>query len=152
LQSPNFVIWTRGSAINSINGVIGNITSGGGGAGDNAVPLLDQWLTTGKMPAAAADNCPGANGTFVTGPDVYTAPGPCRDNYPLHNDPRTAAGAPLRNDILKCRLQPVTPALYKVALSPAQIARLKSIFPQGVCDWTKPGVGQVPLEGTWLRY
>jgi hypothetical protein len=152
LQSPNFVIWTRGSSINGINGVIGNITSGGGGAGNNAVPLLDQWLTTGTMPASAVDNCPGANGTLITGPDIYTAPGPCRDNYPLHNDPRTAAGAPLRNDILKCQLQPTSRSLYKVPFSAAQLSRLGTIFPQGVCDWTRPGVGQVPLEGTWLHY
>ena len=38
------------------------------------------------------------------------------------------------------------------SLSDAQLTRLKAIFPQGVCDWTKPGVGQVPLAGTWLRY
>ncbi len=152
LQSPNFVIWTRGSAINSINGVIGNITSGGGGAGDDAVPVLDQWLTSGKMPAAAVDNCPGPNGRLISGPDIYTTPGPCRDNYPLHNDPRTAAGAPRRNDILKCQLQPVTPALYKVPFSAAQMSRLQAMFGSGVCDWSKPGVGQVPLAGTWLRY
>jgi hypothetical protein len=26
------------------------------------------------------------------------------------------------------------------------------IFPQGVCDWTKPGVGQQLIADTWLRY
>jgi hypothetical protein len=152
LQSPNQVIWTRGSAITSINDVIGNIVSGGGGAGMDAVAILDTWLDTGKMPASAGDNCPGANGTFITGPKIYDEPGPCRDRYPLHGDPRTAAGEPRRNDVLKCQLKPVTPTDYNVKFSAAQQARLARIFPQGVCDWTKPGVGVVPLEGTWLRY
>jgi Tannase-like family of unknown function (DUF6351) len=152
LQSPSQRIWTRGSSVTDISGVIGNITSGGGGAGDNAVPILDKWLDTGTMPAAAQDNCPGANGTTISGADIYQKPGPCRDNYPLHGDPRTAAGAPLRNDIIKCQLKPIARADYKATLSSAQQTRLEQIFPDGVCDWTKPGVGQVPLEGTWLKY
>ncbi len=152
LQSPNQVIWTRGSAITSINDVIGNIVSGGGGAGMDGVAILDRWLDTGKMPADAGDNCPGAHGTFITGPKIYDEPGPCRDSYPLHGDPRTAAGEPRRDDVLKCQLKPITPSDYNVKFTDAQQTRLTQIFPQGVCDWTKPGVGVVPLEGTWLRY
>ena len=30
-------------------------------------------------------------------------------------------------------------------------ARLEAVFPDGVCDWSKPGRGQGPAE-TWLRY
>jgi hypothetical protein len=30
--------------------------------------------------------------------------------------------------------------------------RLAAIFPDGVCDFSKPGVGQAALKGTWLRY
>ena len=26
--------------------------------------------------------------------------------------------------------------------TPAQLARLQAAFPDGVCDWSKPGVGQ----------
>jgi hypothetical protein len=152
LQSPNQRIWTRGSSVTDVSGIIGNITSGGGGAGNSAVPLLDKWLDTGTMPAAAQDNCPGAGNTLITGADIYDKPGPCRDDYPLHGDPRTAAGAPLRNDIIKCQLKPITTSDYKVAFSAEQQARLQKIFPDGVCDWSKPSVGQVPLEGTWLKY
>jgi hypothetical protein len=150
LQSPNQVIWTRGGP-NNVD-VIGNIVSGGNGIGNSAVSVVDRWLDTGTQPKDAADNCEGANNTLITGPDLYNTPGPCRDNYPLHGDPRTAAGAPLRNDILKCQLQPVSAASYKVAFTAAQQARLAQVFPNGVCEWSKAGVGQVPLEGTWLRY
>jgi hypothetical protein len=147
LQSPNMLIWTRGSAITSTKDVIGNIVSGGGGIGDDAVDVLNQWLDAGKPPADAVDNCPAASGA-----DVYTKPGPCRDSYPLHNDPRTGAGAPRRNDILKCQLKPIDTNDYTVTFSAAQMSRMRALFPNGVCDWTKQGVGQVPLEGTWLRY
>ena len=123
-DSPNQRIWTRGSAVDSAGGVISNILTGGGGAGNNAVPVLDQWLTTGTMPAAAQDNCPGPDGKLISGPDIYTTPGPCRDDYPLHGDPRTAAGAPLRNDIVKCQLKPAATSDYKVTFSAAQQARL----------------------------
>jgi hypothetical protein len=151
-RSENFVIWTRGAVAEDVGGVIGNILSGGGGTGNGAIPLLDQWLDTGTIPEVAVDNCSGADDSLISGRDIYDTPGPCRDNFPLHGDPRTAAGAPLRNDILKCRLRPIDPSEYGSELSPAQRERLEAIFPDGVCDWTKPGVGQVELEGTWLRY
>jgi hypothetical protein len=151
-NSPNFRIWTRGTGITGVDGVITNILTGGGGAGNNAIPVLDEWLDKGTMPAAAQDNCPGADGKFISGPQIYTEAGPCRDNFPLHGDPRTAAGAPLRNDIIKCQLKPVATSDYRVTLTSAQQARLEQLFPQGVCDWSKPSVGYAPLEGTWLKY
>lgn len=151
-SSPNHVIWTRGTVATDLGGVVGNIVSGGGGAGDSAVAILDEWLADGKQPANARDNCVGVDGVVVTGPDIYEKPGPCRDNFPLHDDPRTAAGAPLRNDILKCQLAAIDVGSYGVSFTPDQEARLRRIFSDGVCDWTKPSVGFVELEGTWLRY
>jgi hypothetical protein len=62
------------------------------------------------------------------------------------------AGAPLTNDIVKCQLKPIKFAEYKVTFTDAQKARLKAIFPAGVCDYTKPGVGQGPIKGTYQRY
>ena len=35
---------------------------------------------------------------------------------------------------------------------PNQLARLNAAFPGGVCDWSKPGVGQGPLAGTWQSF
>jgi hypothetical protein len=31
-------------------------------------------------------------------------------------------------------------------------SRLEQIFDAGVCDWSKPGVEQTRLKGTWLRF
>src|SRR6266850_2604141 len=57
--------------------------------------------------------------------------------------PRQVAGGPLTENILKCQLKPLNPAEYAPAtLTAAQLARLALVFPDGVCDWTRPGVGQ----------
>jgi hypothetical protein len=39
-----------------------------------------------------------------------------------------------------------------VAFTREQEKRLKAIFRQGVCDYTKPGAEQEPLAGTWLDF
>jgi hypothetical protein len=60
-----------------------------------------------------------------------------------HASPRQVGGGPLVENILKCRLEPLDAADYApVTFSAAQIARLHAAFPEGVCDWTEPGVGQ----------
>jgi uncharacterized tannase-like protein DUF6351 len=62
-----------------------------------------------------------------------------------HASPRQVAGGPLAEDILKCQLKKLDPADYAPAvLTAAQIARLQAVFPDGVCDFSKPGVGQQP--------
>ena len=60
-----------------------------------------------------------------------------------HASPRQVAGGALTEDILKCQLKPINPADYSPAtLSAQQLVRLYATFPDGVCDWSKPGVGQ----------
>ena len=62
------------------------------------------------------------------------------------------AGGPMTNDVLKCQLKRVRAEDYKVKFASADIARLQKIFPDGVCDWSKPGVGQQPPKGTWQTF
>ena len=38
------------------------------------------------------------------------------------------------------------------ALMLGRIAMEEEIFPEGVCDWSKPGVGQQPPKGTWQSF
>ena len=60
-----------------------------------------------------------------------------------HASPRQVAGGPLAENILKCQLKPLNPADYApVVFSSTQLARLQATFPDGVCDWSQPGVGQ----------
>ena len=62
-----------------------------------------------------------------------------------HASPRQVAGGPLTEDILKCQLKPINTADYlPVTFTAQQLVRLYGAFPDGVCDWSRPGVGQEP--------
>jgi hypothetical protein len=68
--------------------------------------------------------------------------------YPSYSAPRIVAGGPLAGNIFKCQLKPVDAADYKVTFTAREMAQLKSVFPGGVCDWSKPGVEQRGVK-TW---
>ena len=78
--------------------------------------------------------------------------GRCDQLYPAAPAPREVAGAPLAGDIVKCQLTPVDPSGYAVSFTPEEIDRLRGVFPDGVCDWSRPGVARSPLRGTWLSF
>jgi len=60
-----------------------------------------------------------------------------------HASPRQVAGGSIRENILKCQLKPLNAADYApVVFTGAQLARLQAVFSTGVCDWSRPGVGQ----------
>jgi hypothetical protein len=61
------------------------------------------------------------------------------------------AGSDRFNDILKCQLKPLTRDGDGVTFSDDQFARLQKVFPDGVCDWSKPGVGKTPAI-PFLKY
>jgi hypothetical protein len=75
--------------------------------------------------------------------------GKCNELYPANSFPRGVAGSPLAADVIKCQLKPVSASDYKVTFTADEMSRLKQIFPGGVCDWSKPGVDQQPMAGTW---
>jgi hypothetical protein len=63
--------------------------------------------------------------------------------YPSWTNPRFVAGGPIQANRYKCQLKPINLADYAVTFQqPAETARLSSIFPNGVCDYSKPGVNQ----------
>ena len=68
--------------------------------------------------------------------------GLCNTAFPPLAGTRIVAGGPLTDDVLKCRRKPVDPADYRQPLSPPRLEALRKIFPQGVCDYTEPGVGE----------
>jgi Tannase-like family of unknown function (DUF6351) len=113
-------------------------------------------LSTDKVvrhkPAEAVDACWDAEGNMTVEKASFDGKGKCNTLYPVHSEPRMVAGAPLTNDVIKCQLKPVNFADYKATFTDAQKARLKAIFPDGVCDYSKPGVGQGPIKGTYQRY
>jgi hypothetical protein len=117
---------------------------------------MDHWLTdvvtsTGSgtieqkvratRPASTRDFCLHPSNPAV--PDYDTAS--CDADIALKPtlSPRQAAGGPRTEDILKCQLKPVNANDYGgVAFSNGQWTRLNAVFAAGVCDWSKPGVGQ----------
>jgi Tannase-like family of unknown function (DUF6351) len=131
----------------------------------HALTQMDEWLTTLSMlgtplptlnqiqaakPSDLVDACFTNQGTVkIAQLQVYQAATTCNQLYPAFSIPRLVAGEPLENNVIKCQLRPVNPADYKVSFTTTEVAQLKAIFPQGVCDYSVPGVGQRPTEGTW---
>jgi hypothetical protein len=126
------------------NGTDGNIVSHQGATEESLFAVMDEWLAR-----IEADTAPGSKAERVlrNKPRGAVEAGTFRGT-----NPRVAAGAPLRDDILKCRRKPLNRDDYgKVRFSQRQWADLKTAFPDGVCDWTKPGVAQAPTE-PWATY
>ncbi|HEY6389695.1 MAG TPA: DUF6351 family protein [Bryobacteraceae bacterium] len=115
-----------------------------------AIETMSQWLDTHVKPAAAVDGCWTADGTRIDEPATLNGPGKCNELYPAHSTPRLAAGAPLTDDVMKCQLKPIDAKDYTVKFSAVELQELRQVFPVGVCDYSKPGVMQLPLAGTYL--
>lgn len=77
--------------------------------------------------------------------------GACEAIYPTFTAPRIVAGAPIANDIIACQRKPIDAADYTAATE-QDLQAISSIFPDGVCDWTKAGEEQQDLKGTFLSF
>jgi hypothetical protein len=139
------------------------IYGSGGNRPAQALDAMEEWLTeisadtapgtaaeraVRNKPASAGDGCwPTSTGAKVEDLQAcYSGP------FPYSGDPRTVAGAPITNDVIRCQQAAPEPADYQVDFTPAQRDRLQAVFPNGICDYSAPGVGQVPLAGTWQLY
>jgi hypothetical protein len=113
-------------------------------------------LSTDKVvrhkPDEAVDACWDAEGKKIAETASFDGKGKCNALYPVHSEPRLVAGAPLANDVNKCRLKPIDFSDYKATFTEAQKARMRAVFSTGVCDFSKPGVGQGPIKGTYQKY
>jgi len=118
-------------------------------AADPAPPSIDKVARL--KPAVATDACWTPAGVRINETASLDPTTRCNQIYPRASTPHIVAGGPLTNDILKCQLKPVTMSDYRVPFTPAQVTQLNAIFATGVCDWSRPGVNQVPLRGTYLK-
>ena len=134
-----------------------------------ALAHMDQWLANlaaagseadaqidrvvGAKPGDLVDSCwsRDENPERIVEEQVRGS-GQCEELYPSAPAPREVAGAPLASDVVKCELRPSDVADYAATFSTGQEAELREIFAGGVCDWTKPGVGQTGLKGTWQTF
>lgn len=73
----------------------------------------------------------------------------CNELYRAFPTPRQVAGAPLANDIVSCRLKPVTRADYSTFLTAEELREMESIFPEGVCDWSEGDAVSASHQGVW---
>lgn len=134
----------------------------------HALTQMDQWVTSlladtsnasihdkivNAKPIDLVDACFTGNGTNkIAEPQVYSGNTTCNSLYPAFSTPRMVAGEPLANNVLKCQLKAISAGDYSATFSSDEMTQLASIFPQGVCDYTKPGVEQAPPAGTWASF
>ena len=125
-----------------------------------ALAVMDRWMTNIRLnpgrgiarnkPAEAADACYDLQGQLIyRGRDAWNgildgkAPGACTQRFPLYGTSRIVAGAPIEGGIYDCARKPVNRALADGTYAPwvpnaAEITQLKAIFPEGVCDYSRP--------------
>ncbi len=66
--------------------------------------------------------------------------------------PRMVSGESIATDQEKCQLGPLRASdYYPITFSDPEWAELQQLFPNGVCDWSKPGVDQQPTI-PWQTY
>ncbi len=123
----------------------------------DAFATMDTWLTSLKAdtgtttieqkvraakPAGAYDFCVLSTDVAQTNRITDTAVCDADPFLKASSSPRRVAGGPLTENVLKCQLRPVDAAEYGGRLNAGQLVRLAAVFPDGVCDWSKPGVAQ----------
>ena len=126
----------------------------------NSFDAMDRWLHAiekdrGKgslvkkvvhdKPGDLGDRCYDGNGDKLTDDLCGEAV------VPVYGTPRMVAGDSITTDTNKCQLKALDRSSYGVTFTDAQWAKLQTIFPDGVCDFSKPGVDQ---QGTvpWQTY
>ncbi|PTU32997.1 DUF6351 family protein [Stenotrophobium rhamnosiphilum] len=89
-------------------------------------------------------------------PEEFDTPnspiGPCQTLLPVPGTPRMAAGMPLTDDVIKCQLKPINASDYPAGITEAQLNKLRTLYPQGVCDYTKSSVGFTEKSMLWPSF
>jgi hypothetical protein len=147
----NQLIWEGPAAI--IGDTQCNLTS---------LKAMDQWLAavekdtssrseaqklTADKPAGLGDQCWDGNGNKVS--DGLCPPGV----VPIYGTPRTVAGDAITTDANKCQLKPLDRSsnFGLLPFTDTQWAQMQSLYPNGACDFSKPGVDQQPTIA-WMTY
>ena len=128
-----------------------------------ALEVMDEWMSNiranpwngvaANKPSLATDRCFDDKGVEIAhGPAVWDGiidakpAGACTQKFKIFSTSRRLAGGPFEQSIFKCQLMSVDDAVargFYGAWTPAvaDVAKLKAIFPTGVCDYSKPDVG-----------
>lgn len=147
-HADNQIIWTSGGS------------NGPGPSSESSFLLLDRWLaaveadsSNGQLEAKIRRNKPAdATDSCFIGGAMVTDTAVCAATFPYFANPRIAAGAPRSNDVLQCHLKKLDRSDYATAaFTDEQWARLRAVFPDGVCNWSHPGTDQV-RSVPWQTY
>ncbi|MFM0741378.1 DUF6351 family protein [Paraburkholderia xenovorans] len=146
----NYAIWSGPSPLFADSACVGT-----------AFQVLDKWLgavesdqTTSSVtqkiaahkPANAIDGCWDGQGNLTSGKVCGSG------TVPIFQTPRMVAGDDISTYNNKCQLKPLSRGDYKSGqFTDDQWARLQNVFPSGVCDFSKPGVGQTNTV-PWMTY
>lgn len=132
-----------------------------------ALEVMHEWImnirerpdrTVGEnRPEAAVDSCFDTDGTLLhAGDDVWAGAaggelqagpaGPCTEVMPPFSNSRRVAGGRVNGIVFKCQTKSVARAIadgdYGVwTPNDEERRRLEQIFPEGVCDYARPDVG-----------
>jgi hypothetical protein len=131
-----------------------------------ALGVMDQWMSNilanpaagvaANKPVQAVDACFDLAGQPIArAADVWDGvldnrpAGICTQRFPMYTTARIEAGAPISGGIYRCALKPVARAIADGSYgawrpTPEQRAQLRQIFPQGVCDYSKPDRARPP--------
>jgi hypothetical protein len=129
-----------------------------------AFQVIDEWMENIKAnpdksvaenkPADAVDRCfDNLGGEIARDGDVWNGilndepDGACTQEFQIYSTSRIVAGGPLKGGIFKCQLQSVGKAIAKGVYGSwepdkDERARLREIFPTGVCDYSLPDAGR----------
>ena len=133
---------------------------GDAGYQGQAIVAMDEWLAAVEKdkrnvplaqkilddkPASVHDRC-----TNGSGQELPTDA--CDATVQSYESPRIVAGMPFADDTIKCELRPLRRTSYApILFTDAQWEELQKAYPQGVCDYSEPGVDRVPTV-PWLSY
>lgn len=131
-----------------------------------ALEVLDEWLmnirenpqagTAANRPSRATDRCFDVEGNQIAaGDDAWHGiidekeAGACTQQFKTYSTTRRVAGGPFEQSIFKCQTVDVFTAysqgIYGDLELPHEVLKtLSFIFPDGVCDYSKPDAGLPP--------
>ena len=105
------------------------------------VPLAQKLIEDRDVP----DRC--TNGAGVELPSAV-----CDAVVQTYTTPRIEAGMPFTDDVMKCQLKPLHPSdYYPIIFTADQWTQMKHAFPNGTCDYSKPGQYQQDTVA-WQTY
>lgn len=128
----------------------------------NSFLAMDQWLSAVEKDTSDAPLAQKivANKPSDLGDRCYDGVGQKLLNQicgevivPVYGTPRMVAGDAISTDTNKCQLKPLSrdDNYGLIPFTDAQWARMEALFPEGVCDFSKPGVSQQPTI-PWQTY